>query len=593
MVPGYRPSALPTGSAGRAYSGVRPGRTERSHTQARFTLMTLKRTAPLVLLTAAALSISACAQSERGATGGTGAGGDVKDTFTFGAAGAPELFDPLYATDGETFRVTRQIHSGLLGIKPGTADVQPELAESWEPSADGLSWTFTLRQGVTFSDGEPFNAEAVCYNMQRMFEQTGAGQQAAEYWTYFFGTFSDKPEGSLYKSCEAKDETTAVINVTRNTSSFPTILSLDSFSMQSPKALEAGDANNVQAQGEGFTYPAYSKNPVGIGPYKLKSYDEANKTVTLVANDTFYGEKAKTATLVFKIVPDESTRRQELQAGSIDGYDLPNPVDWKGLEDAGNKVEVRPAFNILYMGLNPQKNPKLKDLKVRQAIAYALNREQLVQTQLPEGAKVASQFMPETVAGYNSELQPYPYDPEKAKALLAEAGASNLTLQFAFPTEVSRPYMPDPQKIHAAFVKDLEAVGITVQSVSKPWNGGYLDGVSNGQFDAWLLGWTGDYNAADNFLGTFFGNLEQNDFHTSVLPFGKTLSEDLKAADAIVDEGEREAAYQEINKRIAQEYLPGVPVSHSPPALVTSGKVEGLIASPLTAEMFDTVTVGK
>ena len=554
--------------------------------------MMLKRKVPIVLVTAAALTVTACAQSEReSGTDSTTGSSTAKDTFTFGAAGAPKVFDPFFATDGETFRVTRQMHQGLLGVKEGSADVQPELAESWTPSEDGLTWTFKLKQGVKFSDGEAFNAEAVCANFDRMYNQKGAGQTAAEYWGYFFGSFSDKPEGSLFKSCAAQDESTAVIQITRATSSFPTILSLDSFSMQSPKAMEAGDADNVVAVGEGFTYPAYAMAPVGIGPYKLDKYDEANKTVTLVANDAFYGEKPKTAKLVFKIIPDESTRRQELQAGSIDGYDLPNPVDWKGLEDEGNKVEVRPAFNILYMGLNPKKNETLKDLKVRQAIYHALNREQMVQTQLPEGAKVASQFMPDTVSGYNAQLQPYPYDVEKAKALLAEAGAEGMTLQFAFPTDVTRPYMPDPQKIHDAFKKDLEAVGIKVEVVSKPWNGGYLDDASAGNYDAWLLGWTGDYNAADNFLGTFFSNLESNDFQTSVMPWGKTLSEDLKKADAIVDEAEREAAYQKINQQIAEEYLPGLPISHSPPALVTSANVEGLVASPLTAEMFNNVTV--
>ena len=147
---------------------------------------------------------------------------------------------------------------------------------------------------MKFSDGTAFNAEAVCYNMDRMYNQKGAGQTAAQYWGYFFGSFSDKPEGSLYKSCEAKDASTAVINITRSTSSFPTILSLDSFSMQSPTALKAGDANNVVAQGEGFKYPAYAAAPVGVGPYKLDKYDEANKTVTLVANDEYFGEKPKT-----------------------------------------------------------------------------------------------------------------------------------------------------------------------------------------------------------------------------------------------------------------------------------------------------------
>ena len=117
------------------------------------------------------------------------------------------------------------------------------------------------------------------------------------------------------------------------------------------------------AQGEGFKYPAYAAAPVGVGPYKLDKYDEANKTVTLVANDQYFGEQPKTPKIVFKIIPDESTRRQELKAGSIDGYDLPNPVDWKGLKDDGNNVAVRPAFNILYLGLNAGKNPKLKDLR--------------------------------------------------------------------------------------------------------------------------------------------------------------------------------------------------------------------------------------
>src|SRR6187200_1812410 len=222
--------------------------------------MKLQRKVPIVLMTAAALTVTACAQSERdsGSSESSTGSSTMKDTFTFGAAGAPAVFDPFYATDGETFRVTRQINSGLLGIKPGTADVAPDLAESWEPSADGLAWTFKLKQGVKFSDGTPFDAEAVCYNMDRMYNQKGAGQTAAQYWGYFFGSFSDKPEGSLYKSCKAQDESTAVIDITRVTSSFPTILSLDSFSMQSPKALEAGDANNVVAVGEGFTYPKYS-----------------------------------------------------------------------------------------------------------------------------------------------------------------------------------------------------------------------------------------------------------------------------------------------------------------------------------------------
>jgi peptide/nickel transport system substrate-binding protein len=553
-----------------------------------------RRATPVVLATTLALMLTACAQSDRSNDNSSSpAGGDTNGTFTFGAAGAPKLFDPFYATDGETFRVSRQIFDTLVGIKPGTADLAPGLATSWEPSSDGLSWTFTLRDGVKFTDGTPFNADAVCKNFERMFDQNPAGQVAAEYWQSNFVGFKDGKDPSLYKGCEAKDPTHAVIQVTRVTSKFPAVLALTSFSMQSPTAMDKGKANDVKAQGEGFVYPDYGmKDPVGTGAFKLQKYDEANKTVTLVRNDDYWGEKAKVKTLVFKIIPDESTRRQELQAGSIDGYDLPNPVDWKGLKDAGNQLLVRPAFNILYLAFDPDANPKLKDLRVRQAIAYSLNRDQLVKTQLPEGAKTAIEFMPDTVSGYNTDVMKYDYNPDKAKQLLKEAGAEGMTLNFWYPTEVTRPYMPAPQKIHDALKNDMEAVGIKVTTTAKPWNGGYLDAVDAGTPQAWLLGWTGDYNAADNFIGTFFMD-PKNNFHTHSYPWGKALSDALIKADGIVDEGERDAAYKQINADIMSKYLPGVPISHSPPAIVVSKNVKGLVASPLTAEEFNTVSVSK
>jgi peptide/nickel transport system substrate-binding protein len=235
----------------------------------------------------------------------------------------------------------------------------------------------------------------------------------------------------------------------------------------------------------------------------------------------------------------------------------------------------------------------LKDLKVRQAIYHAINREQLVKTQLPEGATVATQFMPEAVKGYNKDLKPYTYDLEKAKSLLKEAGAEGMTLNFAFPSEVSRPYMPNPQKLYDAMKTDLEAAGIKVETTTKPWNGGYLDDVSAFKYDAFLLGWTGDYDSADNFIGTFFGNLKTNRFGTSDQAFGADLAAELKKADGIVDEAERTKAYETLNQKIMEEWLPGLAISHSPPALVVSDKVEGLVVSPLTAEKFASVSVKK
>jgi peptide/nickel transport system substrate-binding protein len=557
--------------------------------------LTLKRkAAPWVGLTAAALVLTACATSERETgtdtgTNGTEEGAATSAVFTFGGAGAPVTFDPFYASDGETFRVSRQIFENLIGITPGTADLEPELAESWEPDDSGLNWTFQLREGVTFHDGTEFNAEAACANFERMFDQNEVGQSAAYYWGSTFGAFGNDAENSLYQGCEVTGDHEIVMTISRVTSKFPAILSLTSLGMQSPTALEEGDANGISQAGEAFSYPENANNPVGTGPYTFSGYDEATRTVTLERNDDYWGEAAKTQQIVIRAIPDESTRRQELQAGGIDGYDFPNPVDWQGLQDEGNLVEVRPPFNVFYVGLNATNNEALTDLRVRQAIYHALNREQLVQSQLPEGAQVASQFMPDTVAGFNDEVEPYAYDPDRAQELLAEAGAEDLTLVFAYPTEVTRPYMPDPAKLYDAMKADLEAVGITVETRTDPW-ATYLDKAYT-EYDAYFLGWTGDFNSADNFVASFFGNVENNRFATNLQDFGQELGDEIVAADGILDEDERTTAYEELNARIMEEWLPGLPISHSPPGIVVSDDVDGLVPSPLTAERFDMIEV--
>jgi peptide/nickel transport system substrate-binding protein len=549
-------------------------------------------TAAIGLTGVAALALSACAESGR--TDDPGAG-QVGGTLTFGAAGAPKLFDPFYATDGETFRVARQMYEGLVGFKPGTAEVEPALATDWDSSEDGKTWTFTLKENVKFHDDTDFNAEAVCFNFDRWYNQKGAGQSDAvsQYWLDNFGGFADTPDKpSLYKSCTAKDAKTAVIELNEATSQFPSVLGFTSFSMSSPTALAQYEADNVVAAGDSFTYPAYAnEHPTGTGPFKFSKFDKANNVVELVRNDNYHGSKAKLDKIVFRIIPDETARKQALEAGDIDGYDLPNAADWPGLKEKGFNVAVRPAFNVLYLGINQKNNPKLQDLRVRQALMYAVNREQLVKSQLPEGASVATQFMPSTVDGYNADVAEVKYDPEKAKSLLAEAGASDLTLKFFWPTEVTRPYMPSPKDIQAAIASDLEKAGIKLEVSSKPWNGGYLTEVDQGIPDLFMLGWTGDNGTAHNWVGTFFGRSD-NRFNTGASPWGAELATELGNASAEPDEDKRRSMYEDLNKKIMEEYLPAVPVSHSPPALVLKSDIKGVVPSPLTDERFGPASKG-
>lgn len=535
--------------------------------------------------------------SETGAPPTSGGGtGNSDATFIFGAAAAPSMFDPLYATDGETFRPVRQMMEGLVGFKPGTADIEPRLAESWEQSTDGKTWTFKIRQGVKFTDGTALDSKAVCYNLDRMYTQTGAGATQAQYWSDNMGGFKGqkgedgKDVPSLYVSCTA-DGDNAVVKVNRATSKFPAILGLPSYSIQSPAALEKYKANDVKASGEAFTYPEYATDhPTGTGAMKFESYDKANGEITLVRNDDYWGTKATVAKLIFKIIPDETARKQALQSGSIQGYDLPNPADWDSLK-ADYNLLIRPAFNVLYLGIDQKNNPKLQDLKVRQAIAYALNRQDFVDSQLPEGAKVALEYYPDTVDGYTEDVQKYDYNPDMAKQLLQEAGATDLTLKFYWPTEVSRPYMPSPKDVFTAFSADLEAVGIKLDVTSKPWNGGYLDDVDANRPDLFLLGWTGDYNTPDNFIGSFFSD-PLSRFYTKAAPWGATLSSEIAAADTEPDATKRNELYVALNKKLMAEYLPAIPISHAPPALVLAKNVTGIVASPLTDEDYAHAVVG-
>ncbi|HZG88888.1 MAG TPA: ABC transporter substrate-binding protein [Pseudonocardia sp.] len=539
-----------------------------------------------------AVTLAACATSERSDTGEEGGAGQTGGTFVFGAPGAPDNFDPIFAQDGETFRPARQIYDTLITYKQGTADLEPGLALEWTPNADFTEWTFKLREGVKFHDGTDFNAEAVCFNFNRWVNlPNAAAQTQAIYYSDTFEGFTtnatDTTGAPVYNSCTAPDPATAVVKLNKAKGAFPAAFGLTSLSMSSPTALQQYEADKVEQSGEAFTYGAYATDhPTGTGPFKFESYDRTANVITLARNDDYWGEKARIDKLIFKVISDENARKQELQAGTIDGYDYPSPADWGSLKNDGYQVLVRPVFNILYLGINQKNNPALQDVRVRQAIAYATDREALVRTQLPEGAKVATQFLPETVDGYAADLEPIPYDPERAKALLAEAGQSNLTVNFYYPTEVTRPYMPNPTNIFTALAENLRQAGITVNPVPQPWNGGYLDSVTaNGTHDLHLLGWTGDYNDAGNFVANFFGRPEPE--------FGLTdpaIFSEIGAADATVDPAAHAAAYEQVSRELMTTYLPAVPLSSSPPALVVRDNISGVIPSPLTDERFYTVS---
>ena len=541
------------------------------------------------IIVAGAMLLTGCVQSDRdGASTDTG---DVDGTFVFAASSDPKSLDPAFASDGESFRVSRQIFEGLVGVAPGTADPAPLLAESWEQSDDGLSYAFTLKEDVKFHDGTDFNAEAVCVNFDRWFNFTGVAQSpaVAYYYGSLFRAYADAPEGAVYDSCAVGDaEGEVTVNLALPFAGFIAALSLPAFSMQSPAALEEFSADEIGGSEEAPTLSEYAQgHPVGTGPFVFDSW-EVGSQIELSANVDYWGEQGDVQSIIFRIIDDPQARRQSLEAGSIDGYDLVAPADTVALEADGFQIVPREPFTILYLGIN-QAVPELQDVRVREAMSMAIDKQQLIDQTLPEGTQLATQFIPPVVAGYNDDVTTFEYDPEAAKSLLAEAGyPDGFTLDFNYPTGVSRPYMPTPEEVFTNLSAQLGEIGITINPQPNAWSPDYLDRIQgSADHGIHLLGWTGDYNDTDNFVGVFFGDEK--------LEYGFNNPELFAALDearGISSLEDQIPLYEDINETIA-EFIPAIPLAHPAPSLAFAERVTSYPVSPVNDEVFNFIELSE
>jgi peptide/nickel transport system substrate-binding protein len=552
--------------------------------------------AAVVIAAVSALVLSGCADSDRDEPD---AGANTDATLIFGTEGEITTLDPTWTSDSISSRVNGQIYETLVRLAPGTVDIVGGLAETWEADETGTVWTFNLRDGVTFHDGVEFNSEAVCFNFERWHNLPPGLAQSPDmsyYWQQLSGGFAENsPDRTdlgdpLYVSCESPDPLTTVITLREPSAKFPNLMVRQQFGIHSPDALQQFDADNIGGTPAAPEFPVYAdEHPTGTGPFMFESWDRANGEVTLVRHDNYWGETATIARLIFRAIPDENARRQALLSGEIHGYDQPNAADWDTLESNGMRLEIRDAMNLLYIAFTQDQNPALEDIRVRQAIAYALNRQAMVDAVMPEGAEVASQFSPPLLPGWNPDVPAYEYDPDRARDLLSQAGfeEGEFEIDFWWPTDVTRPYMPDPQSIFELFRADLEAAGIVVNAISVPWTPEYLAEVQNGAAGAHFLGWTADFPDTINFLGTWFSRpLPQWGFDN------QSIFDGLAEADAEPDSETRYAMYEELNAEI-MEYLPGVPISHTPVAIVFAPNVTGVEASPLLDEVFATAQISE
>ncbi|WP_240684917.1 ABC transporter substrate-binding protein [Arthrobacter nitrophenolicus] len=504
-------------------------------------------------------------------------------TFNFGTAAQPLGLDPALSSDVESQRITRQILEGLVGVDQTTGKPTPLLATEWSESNEGRSYTFTLRKGVVFQDGTPFNADAVCVNFNRWFAFSAELRRQAP-GSSFKGVFkahSDEPDLSIFKSCTALSEHTVRINLTQRFTAFLQALTLPAFAMASPAALAAGTADVLDQDRGGPPLSAFGTSPVGTGPFSLASWDA--ESVTLVTNKAYWGERGQIATINFLAYNHPQLRLQALLDGKIDGYDAVTVGNFDQLVKRGKQIVQRDPFSVMYVGIN-QEVPVLQNLKVRQAIEMAIDKDTLIRKFFIDNTAKATQFVPPKISGFNNDAPELGHDLAKAKEYLKEAGYAGEELKFYYPLNVTRPYLPTPEKVYAELSRQLTAAGFNVRPVPVEWSEGYLQKVqSPGDHALHLLGWNGSYSDADNFVGPLFGEKNGEFGYQDPQVFSK-----INRARGLPEGQERDEQYHTINAQIAAT-VPAVPIAFPISALALSDRVVGYPASPVLNEVFTKV----
>ncbi len=531
----------------------------------------------VVLLLATIMLISGCGNLKDVAIDDkpAPATGKAENTLVLGRGGDSRGLDPAIVTDNESGKVTVNIFDTLVEFEPDGTAVRAALAADWSVSKDGTVWTFNLRRGVKFHDGAELTAAAVIANVERWMNMDNPlNSGKCKYWSYMFNGYA--PD-SIVTKVEATGDYQVQFTLREPYAPFIQNLAMFPFAIASPAALEKYGAD-------------FYENPVGTGPFKFAEWIKDDK-ITLVRNDAYWGETAKVDALVFRSIPDDSARFLELQAGAIDMMDGLNPDDLVAA-GANDRLQVfpRPGMDVGYLAMNTAKKP-FNNKEVRRAINHAVNKKAIIDDLYAGLAKPAKNPLPPAMWGYNDDVEGYEYDPEKAKAMLAQAGYPGGFKTTLWYMPVSRAYIPQGQKIAEAIRTDLAAVGIEVEIATFDWDI-YLEQAEKGEHDMILMGWTGDNGDPDNFIYTLLDKDNAVKGSSSNYAFYKNnqVHDLLIRAQREINRDNRSALYRQA-QAIIHEDAPWVPLVHSTQPLVLMKYVRGYNPHPTGMEQLNTVSV--
>lgn len=388
----------------------------------------------------------------------------------------PKSLDPAVSTDVPTGRAVGYLFDGLTQFT-ADANVQPGLAERWDVSADGLTYTFHLRPGVTFHDGSPLTARTVAKSWERALAP--ATKSGAASFLYPIKGAKDYNGGTAKSiaGVAARDDSTLVVTLGEPLAIFTKMLAMP---------VAAVVPENAGAD--------FGQHPIGSGPWKLVEWKH-DDYLLFAKNPHYFGGPPKLDTLRARIIAEPSTAVAEYESGNVDILEIPasEAGDWEADESKKPELMSTPALELVYIGLNTTRGP-LADARVRQAINCAIDVDRIIERLISGRGTHAAGVVPPALGGYDKARKPYAYDPQKAKQLLAAAGYAN-----GIDVELWVGMTPIYERIAETVQAYLNKVGIRTKIVQRE-SAAARAAARKGETDMILKDWYADYPDAEDFL---------------------------------------------------------------------------------------------
>jgi peptide/nickel transport system substrate-binding protein len=470
----------------------------------------VRATRPLALAAAGALVLTACSGGESVDTGGGGGGGG-NDVLVAAVSAQPDQLDPHVTSAYASFQVLENVYDTLVVPNAEDLTFEPSLATEWETSEDNLTWTFTLREGVTFHDGSQFDSADVLYSYNRIIDEE----------------LSNAYRFENVESVEAPDAQTVVINLTRPT---PNLLErIGAFKGMSIVSEGAADEFDLTTEAN------------GTGPFRLESTDASSTQLTAFAD--YWGGAPSVGGVEFRYITEPAAALTALRNGEVQWTDNVPPQDIESLgEDQDVELATTASVDYWYMSMN-YAVPPFDDPLVRRAIATAVNRQDVAEAARFGAARANQTAIPEDSFFYY-DYAPFEPDEDAARDLLEQAGVTTpITMGLMVTDEL-------PESVTSAQViaDQLEPIGINVEVEVLDF-ATWLDRQGKGEFDAFLLSWLGNIDPAAFYESQHITDGSNNYQGYSNPEVDRLLTE----ASATVDEDERKGLYDQAAKLIVDD----------------------------------------